>query len=202
MRTATKETKVYTVEELKELFPTAFEKAHEQHCIGVAQDNFGAEFVMDQAKEIGAMLGITIKHIYYSGFYSQGDGACFEGDYEYKKGAAAAIKEEFPQTPDLHTIADRLQALQRKYFYKLTAGVAHRGHHYHEHCTVIDVDTDDDYRRVTDEDAEEVRDILRDFMHWIYTSLRDDFEYRCSEEQFVEDAKANEWEFTEEGGIY
>lgn len=147
-------------------------------------------------------MGITIKDIFYSGFYSQGDGACFTGSYEYQKGAAALINKEYPDDTDLQNIAERLQAIQRRYFYKLTAGVEHRGHHYHEHCTVIDVDTDDDYRRVTDDDVEEVRDILRDFMLWIYRRLRDDYEFRCSESYFLEEAEVNEWEFTEEGDFY
>ena len=42
--------------------------------------------IYDDAKTIAALMGIEIKDIYFSGFSSQGDGACFTGNYAYKKG--------------------------------------------------------------------------------------------------------------------
>ena len=52
--------------------------------------------------------------IWFSGFWSQGDGACFEGYFSHAKGAAARIRNYAPQDPTLHGIADRLLAVQRR----------------------------------------------------------------------------------------
>ena len=92
-------------------------------------------FVFDDIKAIAAIIGITIENIYFSGFSSQGDGAQFEGDYEYKKGSLKAVKEYAPKDVELHSIVKQLQEIQRKNFYRLWANVKHSGHYYHELCT-------------------------------------------------------------------
>ena len=89
----------------------------------------------DDAVECGKILGIEIASrnqkciligskprewidrspaIYYSGFWSQGDGACFEGSYSYAKGAAKKIRQYASSDTELHRIADELYELQRK----------------------------------------------------------------------------------------
>ena len=42
-----------------------------------------------------------IPTIFFSGFSSQGDGACFEGEYAHKKGALGATKQAFPADSEL-----------------------------------------------------------------------------------------------------
>lgn len=54
MRTATKQTEVYTAKELQEHFPQAFERAHQKHCESVGQDSFNAECEIDNAKDTAA----------------------------------------------------------------------------------------------------------------------------------------------------
>ena len=54
----------------------------------------------------GSMLeesGFIDPVISYSGFCSQGDGACFEGCYEYKKGGVQAVKNYAGQDKDITT---------------------------------------------------------------------------------------------------
>ena len=46
------------------------------------------ESTFDDAKAIGALMGMDIDGIYFSGFCSQGDGACFEAGLSYRKGCA------------------------------------------------------------------------------------------------------------------
>lgn len=77
---------------------------------------FGLEF--DQ-RHIPLMNGSTRPEsaIYYSGFWSQGDGACFEGTYRYKKGALKTVKEYAPQDTTLHQIVTDLQYIQAKHFF-------------------------------------------------------------------------------------
>lgn len=140
--------------------------------------------------------------IYWSGFNSPGDGACFEGSYSYAKGSVAKIKEYAPQDEKLHAIAQGLADVQRLNFYKLGATVKHRGHYYHEHSNTIDVyNVDDDSRDVSESAQEEIADKLRDFMRWMYAQLKAEYEYRMSDEQVDDSIIANEYEFEEDGSL-
>eukprot|EP01036_Dinobryon_divergens_P015197 gene15197-20566_t len=65
--------------------------------------------------------------------------ACFEGYWSHAKGAAARIWDYAPLDATLHGIGDRLQAVQRRNFYHLTAEASHRGRYYHEYTMSIDV---------------------------------------------------------------
>lgn len=185
------ETKVYTFDELSE---EAKEKVREWF---ITNDDFSyhAETVIDDAKQIGALMGIDIKRVFYSGFYSQGDGACFEGDYSYKKGSVKAVKEYAPLDKELHKIVEAIAKLQRQNFYRLTATVKQRGYYMHERCTEISV-TDCDNKT-----EQALAELLRDYMQWIYSQLEKENEYQSSEEVVDENIKANEYEFTEEGEI-
>lgn len=154
------------------------------------------EFLYDDAKECGRILGIDIDRIYFSGFWSQGDGACFEGSYRYVPGAAAAIKKHAPQDAELARIARDLQNAQRPAFYTATASVKHRGHYYHSLCTSIECDAE---QGTLDHDA--LKDALRSFMDWIYRALEKEYEYLTSDAQVIESIEANEYEFTEDGTL-
>ena len=159
------------------------------------------DYVYEDAIEIGKLIGITIKKIHFSGFWSQGDGACFEGGYEYVKGSVKAIKDYAPQDTELHNIATGLYDLQRRHFYSLYANVEHRGRDVHELCT--DISVYNSRSNWNDEiDCDELRDLLRDFMRWIYKRLRDEYEYITSDEVLSELAEANEYQYTENGKIY
>lgn len=188
------ETKVFTFEELNS---EARMKAIEsfQH-INVKSD-FWHDNVIDDAKQIGALMGIDIDKVYFSVFWSQGDGACFTGTYAYKKGSVKAVKEYAPRDEDVHSIAERLSAIQKDNFYKLGATIKHSGHYYHEYCTDIDVYKDGNY--TTDENDKALSDCLRDYMRWIYRQLEKEYDYQTSDEVIIDTIEANEYEFTEEG---
>ena len=138
--------------------------------------------------------------IYFSGFSSQGDGACFEGYYAYKKGALKAIKQAFPADSELIRIVRDLQALQQRNFYQLTATTKHRGCYNHSGCMDITVDRADG-KAFSDDDEESLKQLLRDFADWIYSELEDEYDYLTSDEAVVESLTANEVEFTEDGQI-
>ncbi len=92
--------------------------------------------------------------IWFSGFWSQGDGACFEGYWSHAKGADARIRDYAPTDATLHGIADRLQAIQRRNFYQLAAEVSHRGRYYHEYTMSVDVTRDSPSGQPLTADAE------------------------------------------------
>lgn len=191
------ETKLYKYSELSE---DSQEKAREWFREG-GFDYEWWDFCFDDAKEIGKILGIDISNIYFSGFSSQSDGACFEGSYRYNKGSVKAIKAYAPQDKELYSIALELSKLQRKHFYGLSAHVKHSGHYNHELCTDIHVyDRDEDYASAQDDEA--LSEILRDLMRWIYKRLETEWDYMNNDEQIAETIQTNEYEFTDGGRIF
>jgi len=112
MRIETVKRELYSYDELSD---DAKEKARDWYRGGAFDFEWWFDAVYD-AKQIGALMGIDIDEVYFSGFWSQGDGACFTGEYRYKKGSVAAIKKEFPTDKELHYIAENLAAIQRQNF--------------------------------------------------------------------------------------
>ena len=186
MRTIQKTVFLYS-----ELSKSAQEKAREWYRSTSAWDNFYADCVFDDAAIIADILGIDLRQtrktkmdgshsyeptIYYSGFWSQGDGACFKGEYRYKPGASKAIRAYAPEDKTLHRIADALQSTQKKHFYKLWANCAQSGHYYHSGCMSVDVWHDDDEYRAIGDSEDDIRQLMRDFADWIYKQLESAYE--------------------------
>lgn len=185
-----------TVYKLSELTGQGRETALNKLAEFATDSDFWYESIVDDATAIGALMGIDISNVFFSGFSSQGDGACFEGLYNWKKGCVQLVKEHAPQDETLHKIVKALQKVQAPNFYKLSASVVHRGFYSHEYCTDITV-----YDAIVPDAEEALKDALRDYMRWIYRQLEKEYEYRTSEAALLEDAEANGWEFTEDGQL-
>lgn len=207
MRTET--VNIYTFEELSD---KAKEKAREWYRSLVFTDNNDWDRIYDDADTVAKMMGIDIDRksvplmngksrqepcIWFSGFSSQGDGACFEGTYQFKKGAVRAVEAYAPHDSELSRIVRGLYRLQRLNFYQLTATCKHRGHYYHSGCMAVDVERSD---RGTSIDAEhELRDLLRSFADWIYKQLEQEYEHQMSDETVDANIISGEHEFYENG---
>lgn len=199
-----------TVFKFSELSERAKEKARDWFREGNLDYDWW-EDIYEKAAHIAELLGIDLRTrpfklmngktrwdpcIFFRGFSSQGDGACWEGTYSYKKGSVAAIKQYAPEDKELYEIADELYRIQRRYFYKVSASVKHSGHYYHSYCMDIDVSVDSEQEFNY---ADEVTQLLRDFADWIYKQLNDEYDYRMSDEAVDEDIEANDYEFEEDG---
>lgn len=158
------------------------------------------DFTYDHIVEQATLLGITIETktvrlmsgatredpaIYFSGFYHQGSGSCFNGTYRYAKGAPKAV------TPSLAQVAKDLQAIQKKNFYGLEATIKAK-----DNYISIQPFKRDDYA-----DCDELEEALNDFNAWIYKTLQDEYEYLSSFEQFLETCEANDYNFDENGKL-
>lgn len=190
--------KVYQFDELND---EAKEKARAWYREGIIQDTNFSEYVIEDAKAVGNLMGISIDKVYYSGFWSQGDGACFEGSYSYAKGSVKAIKGYSPE-PELIRIASELASIQKVNFYGISGRVKHSGHYYHSNSTQIDLVKADNqgYENQLDGDTEEaISQLLRDFMNWIYKTLERAWEDENSDANVDETISINEYGFTEEG---
>src|SRR5690554_5914067 len=142
------ETKAY---QLHELSSEAQEKAIDNFREGYPFHGWW-DFVYEDVKTVASLFGLEIDEIYFSGFSSQGDGACFEGYYSYKAGGLKAVEEYAPTDMELYGIVQGLQDIQRRFFYGLTASTKHRGYYYHSGCMAVNVGQGD-FAYYVNEDA-------------------------------------------------
>jgi hypothetical protein len=188
--------KCYTVYNFEELEEKTKEKAlDELRHINTEFDWW--DLVEDDFKILCKLIGVEVKNIYFSGFCSQGDGACFEGFYAYAKGSCRAIRDHAPTDTELHRITDELYQVQAKNFFRLSAQVKQRGHYLHKYCTEIRVDGQNSEDKYPAEEA--IIELLRDLMEWLYRTLEKENDYLTSDEAIIETIEANEYEFTENG---
>jgi hypothetical protein len=112
------------------------------------------------------------------------------------------VKDYAPQDQTLHRIADELQSLQRTSFYRLRAMITNRGHYSHAYSAYIDVFTSTDENASSARGADDqLRQLLRDFMNWIYRRLEEEYDYQTSEKALTESIEANDYEFDQNGAL-
>jgi len=218
-----------TVYKFEELSDGAKESARDEwikaeHKCG---DTYWSECVIDNAVEQAKFMGIEIEHrpttrmdgkpgngkpcIWFSGFSSQGDGACFEGQWyasDVEVGKTAGGWGASSATTEIKRIASVFEEIAEKHP-EASFSVVHRGHYSHENCTEFSVDfgeiQEGEISPETDSALASAEDDLienaKDFMRWIYRQLNNEYDYRMSDEAIEESIEANEWEFFENGQI-
>jgi hypothetical protein len=221
-----------SVYQYDELSDKAKEKAREWFR-EVSQGDEWWDSTYDDAVEIAALFGLEIStrvekwhvmgrdgkpgrdgqsvrtNIMFSGFSSQGDGACFEGDYSYKADALEAVKQYAPTDTRLHGIVEELQAAQACVGNRVKFSIRHTDNHYcHEHTMTMELsdDTTDENGEelpadelVTIEMAKPVEEALIRFANWIYRQLEKEYDYQNSDENVADNIRANEYEFESDG---
>ena len=160
---------------------------------------YESEYILEDCKDIAKNIGIDIDKIYYSGFSSQGDGACFTGSYRYKKESVKAIREDMPNNIELNRIVRELASAQKKYFYGIQASITHSYRYYFAKSTDISVEHNYNDIQIGERTEERIQDALTDFMDWIYARLRDSY-FDTLEDEYIDEAIiANNYEFDEDG---
>lgn len=163
--------------------------------------------------EICDCLGIELKDrgngekaIWFSGFCSQGDGACFEGVFRGNPDAVQAIKVYAPQDEVLHRIAqDLVDDVVVPYSGNLSVRINHSGRYYHAYSMIFEdavVETSEGDEEVMAESHEEiVRESLRDLAKWLYKTLNDQYDYLMSDECIATSLSENGVLFFESGRV-
>jgi hypothetical protein len=213
------ETTTRVLYKFSELSEEAKQRAIEKEAESAGSD-FWTEPTIEDFERICNILGVTLKQrqyktiggdtryepaVYWSGFSSQGDGASFEGEYEYKAGSAKAIREYAPKDEKLHAIADDLLRLQKPFLFGLQATITQSGNNVHEYTMTISPRTKfDDVSEKWSSKAipeDELTDCFRRLAKWVYRSLEAEYDYQTSEEAAREKLEDHdgEDEFTEEG---
>jgi hypothetical protein len=201
----------FTFDELSE---EAKDKARSDYTSGEYLHDEWWEHIYYDAVNMGQMLGIRIGttthqtsrgggystiNIYFSGFCSQGDGACFDGDYHF---APDAVKDITAETNDkeLLRIAQELTLMQltqrlqgREYF--TGAIVVSSGNNIRTEIRDWGVD------EIGELDEKKFSELMRDFAGWIYKRLEEENDYLYSDEYVDEQLSESDCVFDESGTI-
>lgn len=151
----------------------------------------------------------VVPYIRFTGFSSQGDGACFEGDWAASKVDMAGLKDHAPQDKTLEKICAELSVIALRYP-DLTISIHMDTSHY---CNSGTMATESVDFHMADEGAEDeigwsdamrhaergVQQCARAAADWIYKQLEAENDYLSSDEACIEGIEANEYEFTEDG---
>lgn len=204
-----------------ELSDSAKEKARQWWRECNDGDSSWSEFVINDAVEQGELLGIGFDNhqvllmgggarsqpcIWWTGFWSQGDGACFEGSWSASNVKADKVADgwgDSPGTAEIKRIAAGFAEIAHQYP-GASFRVKHNGHYYHRFCTTFDVDMGHDWESgVGTKEAEDAEaclvELARDFMLWIYNQLENEWRHQNSDEQVDESITCNEYHFYEDG---
>lgn len=208
-----------TVYQYDELSDNAKRRALEWWAEACAGDNSFSESIIDDFCTIAHLMGWEVStrqpyrppgvpsgaklhappSVYFSGFCSQGDGACFEGTWRASDVNLRGLKKYAPRDKELHRIARALRDVAKREP-NASGTSTHTGRGYHEHSVTLALES---YReRERDDLAETVEaweEATRDLMRWLYRTLEKEYEYQTWGEGAVESILANEYEFTEEG---
>lgn len=147
----------------------------------------------DDAKEMAKLLGIEIDDIYFSGFYSQGDGACFNGTFRPED--VKTVEEFLENYPEEKTVLGLYERICKvKCPEDCRVKVSTSGNYSHSHT--MQIDPSEDMER---DEERELLSCLRAFADWIYWTLEKECEYLTSTENVEEQLNGNEYLFLEDG---
>jgi hypothetical protein len=188
MRTVTIEKTILKYNELnEEQKRKVIEKLYDLNT----NDSYWHESVIEDYTTILEILGFRDIKIYFSGFYSQGDGACFTGRFypcqseDEMNSRLNKLRGYAPWDDDLYKLARNI--LNSGYNSEddiSRIDLYHRGHYYHEYSMHADDAGNDAF-------IENCRDIAK----MIYNSLYKQHDYLSSREAIEETIEANDYEF-------
>ena len=205
-----------TVYRLDELSETAKAKARADYIADVLNNVIHwYQPVFDDFEQVCDILGITLEtqeppgpgslslSIWFTGFSTQGNGACFDGRWEDVPNTCSRIRDYAPKDERLHKIADTLASAQKQNANELYATTRHEGRYYHEHSMRIDVERANNVDLEHAERSKEtVSEALRDLARWLYRSLEAMYEYESSDSVADEAILADDWKFTANGAFF
>jgi hypothetical protein len=211
--------KVTEIFKYEELSDSAKQKAREWYR-GEGPDYEWWDSVYDDFEEVCKILGVELDtksvllmngktrqepRIYFSGFWSQGDGACFAGRFRGKLDMVEKIKEYAPQDTDLHNIAACLFVdFVQPYNATCRVDITTTGRYSHSHTMRFEFNeyetSEGEWEPMEDRGREEVvENNLRWLADWLYHRLEKEYDWLTSDEIVEENIIANGYEFNEYG---
>lgn len=201
------QTTVYKYEELND---KAKEKARDWYREISRDDNDFADCLTEEGgdfENVASFMGWTIDKrktghglaIWWTGFWSQGDGLCFEGEWKAANVDAEKLKQWAPKDGLLHQFVDAYATLA-KGFPSGIGKAEHRDRYCHEYSVSLSFGSDGDLdQEPSGEQVDEFTTLTRGLMKWMYRNLEEQYEHHNSDANIGEIVQANEYEFTEDG---
>jgi len=184
METATVTTQLFKFESMEDFNFPAAEKIVENECERIEQW-WDADWFKYDFETIAKILGFSVEDFNYTGFYSQGDGACFTGIWSKPdKDPVEEIKDYAPKDKVLHRLAKSVKEIDECLEWVEIERESSRYHHSNT-MYVKDWECNDKCGKEydeCDEEAEFVLSIAKELADWAYERLEADFKYRTSEE--------------------
>ncbi len=201
-------TEQISIYKYNELSDKAKEKARDWWRNASCGETYWSDCVIDEVKEQGGFMGLNIENVYFSGFWIQGDGACFEGSWSAASVNAGKVADgwgDSRETQEIKAVAASFAEIAKTW---PEAGfkVKHRGHYSHENCTSFDVSMGEDEETSIADEVDEAESALietaKKLMRWTYRQLEKAYEDYNSDANIAENIEANDYEFTEDGKIH
>lgn len=183
----------------EELSDTAKEHAYQEFKEYRTTDTYWWEPVMedwvDRLQGVG--ISTSIEQMHFTGFHSQGDGACFTGSIDLKEFLEAHpdLKKEHARLY-MSTIPFDDRGAACEYFdIELTrVGGSHYNHEKSVHLGTwdinilpeLDTEEDEDYERLFIDAEPDIEWQCRDYMKELYKDLENAYEYEQSLDCFLE----------------
>lgn len=216
--------KTFKVYEFNELSEFAKEVARDKWKEADRNGYFWSEFILEETEEQLNLLGFDVRRqgnrrmIWWSGFYSQGDGACFEGRWWASMCQADKVAKgwgESEQTAEIKRCAEIIGKVAAEYP-NASAKLTHSGHYYHYNSISFDCDCGEPDFVVLDNEADESKwhdwvdafpedefiEACRDLMKWLYKSLEDEYDGRNKDEFIDQELVNSDKLFLENGEEY
>jgi hypothetical protein len=202
------ELKLYKFDELSEEVQA---KVIEKNRDINVHDDWHEFIIEDWINEEIPSRGFEATKIYYSGFWSQGDGAMFEYD-----GISNDLLNKFLDTMLIGT--EPLSPMRKQWILNnvsVSAWGKHRGHYHHEKCCSHsitwevdngDLHWDTNFYKWLESFGDDFEAFIVEEYEYIcrelYRTLEKEYEYLTEDEQIVETLRINDYDFTEEGDNY
>jgi hypothetical protein len=151
------------------------------------------DFILEERKSQLESLGYIKPEILYSGFWSQGDGACFTGAVDLESWLKA------------HKLSNKYRSLfaHRE---EVSVNIKHNSHYYYSTSTSVLEDggyyLEDKPGKQLDEVIELIESEREELGNEIYRELEKAYSSLTEDEAVVETIEANDYKFTKDGKTY
>ena len=182
-----------------ELSDTAKERAYQEFKEYRTTDTYWWEPVEEDWVERlqGVGISTSIEQMHFTGFHSQGDGACFTGSIDLKEFLEAHpdLKKEHARLYMATIPFDDRGAACEYFDIELTrVGGSHYNHEKSVHLGTwdinilpeLDTEEDEDYERLFIDAEADIEAQCRDYMKELYRDLENAYEYEQSLDCFLE----------------
>lgn len=205
-------TKTYKVYEFDELDPKTRERVVDKFR-DINTDYYWSEVTIWDQKDELKKFGFDAVEIYFTGFWSQGDGACFVGNLDNE-----GLLKFLTESKELSKYPRLVRAIKNDTIY-VNIKITHTDRYCHENSTTIA-----DYTEMQD-NSELSGKLLEDYTKWyesfdargpqnesigwyydkcreFYSQLQDEYDFRTNDDSVIDTIRANEYQFLEDGTLF